>query len=99
MENSKFQEKMFEKLEGISKQLTQIETHASYTKQSTEENKAEIKEVKRQVTENTSEIKSFNEWREALDRIIWEILKPPLKFVGLAGFLIICMVGGWLILR
>jgi len=99
MDDSKFKEKIFDKLEEISNKLTEISTHAEYTKKGVSENKEAIEELKEDVDKNTSAIRIIEEWKEALDKIIWEILKPPLKFIGLAGFVVLVIVGGWLVLR
>ena len=99
MDDSKFKEKIFDKLEEISNKLTEISTHAEYTKKGVSENKEAIEELKVDVDKNTSAIRIIEEWKEALDKIIWEILKPPLKFIGLAGFVVLVIVGGWLVLR
>ena len=99
MDDGKFKEKIFDKLDEISRQLTAISTHAEYTKKGVQENKEAIRELKVDVAENTSAIKTIEEWREALDKIVWEVIKPPLKFIGLAGFVVILFVGGWLLLK
>ena len=86
-------------LHDIDKKVDSLGTHAEYTKKGVEDNKTAIEAMSVKVDSNTSKITAFNEWKEALDKIIWEILKPPLKFVGLAGFVIVCIVGGWLVFR
>ncbi len=86
-------------LRDIDKKVDVLATHSEYTKKEVRENKDEIKTMKIDIAKNSFEITTINEWKEALDKIIWEILKPPLKFIGLAGFVIIAVIGGWLVLK
>ena len=76
-----------------------LSTHFEYTKKGVEENKNAIDKIEREIMNNTADIKSINEWRVALDKIVWEILKPPLKFVGVSFFLVVALVGGWILLK
>jgi len=63
------------------------------------ERKDDQKTINEQVEKNTKAIDIINEWKKAFDKIVWEILKPPLKFVGLSVFVVLAFIGGWLVLR
>ena len=56
----------------------------------------EIKTIKLSVSNNTNEIEKLNEWRKAFDKVVWEIIKPPLKAIGV-GFLLVIILAGVLV--
>jgi len=90
---------IMELLRAIDKKVDVLAAHSEYTKKGVQDNKDAIEGLKVDIAQNASEINTINEWKKALDKIIWEILKPPLKFIGLAGFVILAVVGGWLVLK
>ena len=93
MDETKFQEKVFEEFKAISLQLKGISTHAEYTKKDVEENKADIKEMKKDIVDHDAKINSLEEFRQAFKDVVWEVLKGPLRTVGVVIVLAIGIVG------
>ena len=85
-------EKLSEKQDDYIEQVIQGVERTAQLRRDVNENTASIKKISDDVSENKGNIRRIEEWRVALDKVIWEILKPPLKVIGVAFLLIIGIV-------
>ena len=62
------------------------------------QNKKSIDVIRVDVSKNRQEIEEQTRWRETFDKIVWEIIKPPLKAAGI-GVLAIIIIGALVLFK
>jgi len=89
-------------MEAISGLTLDFARHAEKGEQvvkDVEQNKLSISKIKDDVSRNTNDIEKMHEWRQAFDKVVWEIIKPPLKAIGIGFFLVVIIAGALVYLQ